>query len=56
MKPTYNSDGHVAFLSNDLDVDTFIHLMTPWDKGCSADMTSPAGIYTPTRILDESKL
>ncbi len=48
-------DGHARSISNDMDVDTYIHLMTPWDKGCAADMTSPTGIYDPTLILDEAK-
>ncbi len=49
-------DGHGQFINNDLDVDTYIHLMTPWDKGCLSSMTSPAGVYNPSNILDESKL
>lgn len=27
------ADGHVQFLSRTLDIPTFIHIMTPWDKG-----------------------
>lgn len=49
-------DGHTQFINNDMDVDTYCHLMTPWDKGCSTDMTNPTGLYNPTNILDESKL
>jgi prepilin-type N-terminal cleavage/methylation domain-containing protein/prepilin-type processing-associated H-X9-DG protein len=33
-------DGHVQFMRTDLDIATFIHLMTPWDRGCPANVDS----------------
>ncbi len=64
-------DGRQTFLRNDIDINTFIHLMTPWDKGCPVNTTSnkygvqycnakdASGnvITLPlTDVLDESKI
>ena len=64
-------DGHQQFLSPDTDVITFIHLMTPWDKGVPQNIISATyGVYcnlpnslTPNNlgiplqdVLDEAKV
>ena len=40
------ADGHVQFLMNQLDIPTFIHIMTPWDKGVP-DNTGTTNTYAP---------
>lgn len=64
-------DGHQQFMSPDIDVITYIHLMTPWDKGVQPNIGS--GVYkiycnvpnslTPNNqgiplqdVLDEAKI
>ena len=64
-------DGHATFMRNSMDVSTFIHLMTLYDKGCAKNNTSGTyGKYcnvpdsmTPNEagiplydVLDEGKL
>ncbi len=39
-------DGHVQFLMSQMDIPTFIHIMTPWDKGVPRnDSSNPCGQY-----------
>jgi prepilin-type N-terminal cleavage/methylation domain-containing protein/prepilin-type processing-associated H-X9-DG protein len=33
-------DGHVQFLSTQMDLLTYIHIMTPWDRGCPPNVSS----------------
>jgi prepilin-type N-terminal cleavage/methylation domain-containing protein/prepilin-type processing-associated H-X9-DG protein len=33
-------DGHVQFLSTQMDIPTFIHIMTPWDRGVPPNVSS----------------
>jgi prepilin-type N-terminal cleavage/methylation domain-containing protein/prepilin-type processing-associated H-X9-DG protein len=39
-------DGHQQFLRADIDIAAYIHLMTPWDKGCPQNISGgPYGLY-----------
>jgi prepilin-type N-terminal cleavage/methylation domain-containing protein/prepilin-type processing-associated H-X9-DG protein len=38
-------DGHVQFLSYQIDIPTFIHIMTPWDRGVP-DNTGSSNTYS----------
>jgi prepilin-type N-terminal cleavage/methylation domain-containing protein len=57
-------DGRSAFLSTNMDVSTYIHLMTPYDRGCPLNSSSSgyieynnAGVTIPLPdVLDESKI
>jgi prepilin-type processing-associated H-X9-DG protein len=54
-------DGHQQFIQSSMDVDTFVHLMTPYDHDCGDYRTTPypwttASEYDHRGVLDESKL
>ncbi|MCD4726197.1 MAG: DUF1559 domain-containing protein [Pirellulales bacterium] len=54
-------DGHQQFLQTDIDLNTYIHLMTPYDRGCpsyhadgSTPVTNLGDIIPLTDVLDEA--
>jgi prepilin-type N-terminal cleavage/methylation domain-containing protein/prepilin-type processing-associated H-X9-DG protein len=49
-------DGHQQFLQPSMDLNTFIHLMTPYDRDCgdSRNGWTNTAEYDHTRVLDES--
>lgn len=50
-------DGHTQTIRQDIDINTFKHLMTPWGKGCpAADAGPPLIPAPPSGILDEGSL
>jgi prepilin-type N-terminal cleavage/methylation domain-containing protein/prepilin-type processing-associated H-X9-DG protein len=49
-------DGHQQFLSTSINLDTFIHLMTPSDKNCTTDMTNIGATYKPSKVLNDSDM
>ncbi len=37
-------DGHVQFLNYQMDIQTYIHIMTPWDRGCPPNVGGTTNI------------
>ena len=59
-------DGHTQLLRYEIDLGTYIHIMTPWDKGCPSNSSGSTAGYCnlntttypipQTDVLDEAKL
>jgi prepilin-type processing-associated H-X9-DG protein len=59
-------DGHQQFLQSTMDINTFVHLMTPYDNDCISTWTNaavtargtntPAGNYDHSTELDEANI
>ncbi len=53
-------DGHQQYIQPSMDVDTFVHLMTPYDHDCGDSYTNPAWTNAPNynhkNVLDEAKI
>ena len=47
-------DGHQQFLRSGIDVQTYIHLMTPYDRGCPSNTDSTANPAAPYCNLDKT--